>query len=35
MKKKDEFKEATKNKIEFKSGHLKIFNAGNHNLETK
>ena len=26
--KKDEFKEATKNKIEFKSGHLKIFNAG-------
>ena len=26
--KKEEFKEATKNKIEFKSGHLKIFNAG-------
>ena len=26
--KKDEFQEATKNKIEFKSGHLKIFNAG-------
>ena len=26
--KKDEFQEATKNKKEFKSGHLKIFNAG-------
>ncbi len=25
--KKDEFQEATRNKIEFKSGHLKIFNA--------
>ena len=27
MRKKTEFQEATKNKIEFKSGHLKIFNA--------